>query len=156
MLDKIDKEILYELQDNFPLVSRPYLYIAKKLKISEEEIIRRIKRMKKEGIIRRICASLRHRELGYLHNPLVCLKVKEEKADKIGEALAQIEEITHCYKRKIVPGKWEYNIYFVIHCKDRGECDRKLKEILNKIEFESYKVMYSTKEYKKTYKRIAK
>ena len=53
-LDQIDKRILDILQANFPLVSRPYAEIGQRLGLDEEEVLRRVRIMRKNGIIRRI------------------------------------------------------------------------------------------------------
>ncbi|MCZ7373098.1 MAG: Lrp/AsnC family transcriptional regulator, partial [Candidatus Methanoperedens sp.] len=53
-LDEIDKKILNEIQLDFPLVHRPFRQLGEKLGIEEAEVITRIKRLSKDGAIRRI------------------------------------------------------------------------------------------------------
>lgn len=152
-MDETDKEILNLLQDDVPLISRPFLEVAKKLKIGEEEVIRRIRRMMNEGIVRRFSASIRHRKLGITANPLVAWKVPKERIEEVGEKFASFEEVTHCYERAAVPGKWEYNIYTMIHGYDRNDVKKTAKKLSDAVGVKDYELLYSSKEFKKIYKR---
>ena len=62
-LDNIDKQILNDIQWTFPLVERPFLELANKYHITEEEVIHRIKKLKDIGIIRQISAIFDTRKL---------------------------------------------------------------------------------------------
>ena len=57
-MDGLDKEILNEIQWTFPLVPQPYTEIAKKFKISEDDLMQRITALKKSGVIRQLSAIL--------------------------------------------------------------------------------------------------
>ncbi|MFQ5816042.1 MAG: siroheme decarboxylase subunit beta [Candidatus Hydrothermarchaeaceae archaeon] len=154
-LDDIDKKILIAMQDNVPLVSRPFLVVAEEMGLSEGEVIGRVRRMMDEGIVRRFSASIRHRKLGITANPMVAWKVPSDRVEEVGSKMASFEEVTHCYERPIVPGKWEYNVFTMIHGYERrsvGETARKISEATG---VGDYRLLYSTKEYKKTYKRYS-
>ncbi len=153
LLDDTDKKIIRILQDNFPLTSRPYLEAAKKLGISEEEVIKRIKRLKKLGIVRRISANVRHRLIGIKANAMVAWKVPEEKVEEVGKMLASFSEVTHCYERETVKGVWDYNIFTMIHGYTKDEVEEIVRKISEKIGIKDYIMLYSVKEYKKTYKK---
>ena len=53
-LDAIDKEILNDIQWSFPLVERPFLEMANKYQLKEEEVLYRTQRLKDIGIIRAV------------------------------------------------------------------------------------------------------
>ena len=53
-LDPTDKRILNRIQSDFPLTRRPYQTIAEDLDLSEDEVLKRVARLKEKGIIRRI------------------------------------------------------------------------------------------------------
>lgn len=154
-LDEADEKILILLQDHFPMVSRPFLDASEKLGISEDEIIERIRGMMKSGIIRRFSAAIRHRKLGITENPMIALKVPEERVEDVGKMISSFDEVTHCYERPTVPGKWEYNVFAMVHGYDRKEVEEIVKKIVDAIEISDYMLLYSTTEYKKTYKRYA-
>jgi DNA-binding Lrp family transcriptional regulator len=152
-LDAIDEEILRLMQDDIPLVSRPFLTVAEKLGISEEEVIRRVRRLVDKGVVRRFSASIRHRKLGIKVNPLIAWKVPRERVEEVGEKLAGYEEVTHCYERAVVPGKWEYNLYTMVHGYDRESVEKLAEKLSKAIGIKDYQMLYSNREYKKTYKR---
>jgi DNA-binding Lrp family transcriptional regulator len=154
-LDDIDKKILIALQDNVPLVPRPFLVVGNELGLSEDEVIRRVKRMMDDGVVRRFSASIRHRKLGITANPMVAWKVPSDRVEEVGKKMASFEEVTHCYERPIVPGKWEYNLFTMIHGYDRKSVEEITKRISEATGISDYNLLYSIKEYKKTYKRYA-
>lgn len=151
-MDETDKKILALLQDDFPLVSRPFLAASEKLGIPENEIIDRVKKMMDSGIVRRFSAAIRHRKLGITANPMLAFKVPAERVGEMGEKLAAFEEVTHCYERPAIPGKWEYNVFAMVHGYDREEVGRIIKKLADAVKCE-YAVLYSTREFKKTFKR---
>ena len=154
-MDEVDKKILALLQDDFPVVSRPFLEASERLGVSEDEIIDRIKAMMERGVIRRFSASIRHRKLGITANPLLAFKVPAERVKEVGETLSAFEEVTHCYERLTVPGTWDYNVFAMVHGYDIGEVEKIVEKIAKEIGVEDFELLYSTKEFKKTYKRYA-
>lgn len=154
-LDEVDRKILILLQEDFPLVSRPFQEASEKLGIPEDEIIDRVKKMMESGIVRRFSASIRHRKLGITANPLLAFKVPAERVEEVGEKLSAFDEVTHCYERLTVPGKWEYNVFAMVHGYDRKEVEKTVEKIASEVGIKDYKLLYSTKEFKKTYKRYA-
>lgn len=152
-LDEVDKQILGHMQDDIPLVSRPFLVVAEKLGLGEDEVIARVKRMLDEGVVRRFSASIRHRKLGIGMNPMVAWMVPAERVEEVGERMASFEEVTHCYARATVPGKWEYNMFTMVHGYDKGSVEEIAERISKAVGIRDYRMLYSTKEYKKTYRR---
>ncbi len=64
-LDKKDRQILYELDRN---ARQPLSKIAKKVSLSRESILYRLKRYHKEGIIRNYLTIINTSRLGYTHH----------------------------------------------------------------------------------------
>ncbi len=152
-LDSIDEDILRIMQDDIPLVSRPFKVVADKLGVSEEEVMERVRKMIKAGIVRRFSASIRHRKLGIKANPMIVWKVPEERVEEVGRLFASFDEVTHCYERATAPGKWEYNVYTMIHGYDTGSVEKLAEKLAKAAGLNDYMMLYSVKEYKKTYKR---
>jgi DNA-binding Lrp family transcriptional regulator len=122
-MDKIDGQILRELQDNFPLSERPYRVIADRLQISEEELWDRIQRMLDEGLIRRMGASFDSNKFGF-RSTLAAVSVEPELVYRAAEIIGQFSEVTHSYLRKDV-----FNIWFTIIAVD----DKRIEDILEQI-----------------------
>ncbi len=69
-MDEIDKKILKSTQDGIPIVSEPFKQIAKELTLPEVEVLRRLEKLLKDGVIRRFGASIGHRAIGITANAM--------------------------------------------------------------------------------------
>jgi DNA-binding Lrp family transcriptional regulator len=148
MLDDLDKKIIVVMQEEFPLVSEPYLEIAEKLGISEDELLKRLKGYYQSGKIRKMGAVLRHREVGYAANALCAWIVPEERIKEIGEMLAKDTVVSHCYARVSQPD-WPYNFYTMLHAHTREQCKVIAQEIAERVGIQEYIMLFSTREWKK-------
>lgn len=107
-LDLLDKRILNDIQWTFPLSDRPFLKISKSYDISETEIIQRISKLKKKGLIRQINAIFDTRRLGY-KSALIAFSVKPEKVDFVANKINEHPGVSHNYERN-----HEFNIWFTL------------------------------------------
>jgi len=118
--DDLDMTLMSYLQAGIPIEADPYREISEKLGLSRQEIISRLKRLHEDGIIRRLGASIVPSKLGYDANGMVVCEVSRDKISQVGEYIASLKEITHCYERKIIPNIWNYNLFFMIHVLSRS------------------------------------
>lgn len=123
--DKTDLAILTALQEDFPLVSRPWEAIAERLGIPETEIISRMKMLKDAGIIRDISPVLESRSLGLHAATLVALHVPEERMDEIAAIISSYAEVSHNFQRDHY-----YSLWFTIAAQNGEEIHNVLDEIL--------------------------
>lgn len=125
--DQTDLAILNALQDDLPLVSRPWKAIADRLGMTETGLIDRMKRMEEAGIIRGISPVLESRHLGLHAATLVAIHVPEESVDEIAAIISSYPEVSHNFQRDHY-----YSLWFTIAAKN-GEGIRKvLDEILER------------------------
>jgi len=149
MLTQIEKKIIHYIQDDIPLTEAPFAHIAEQVGISEEECISIIDNMKKQGIIRRFGATLRHQQAGYDSNVMVAWNIPEDKIDEAGAVFSSFRNVSHCYYRPS-KGDWPYNIYTMIHGKKLEE-NEQLAEKMSEISgMKDYILLPSIKELKKT------
>lgn len=149
MLSVFDKKIIRRLQESIPITATPYKDMANELNIDEGDLIDRIKYYNKTGILKRIGAILYHRRVGFKANAMVVWKVNERDINMFGNYMASFSEVSHCCQRKIF-SFWNYQLYTMIHAKDREKCNNIIKNISYNTEIVDYKILYSTKELKKT------
>lgn len=149
MLSQLDKTIIIRLQDELPLVSQPYNSIAEELGITEKELLDKIKKLQKEGILRRFGASLYHRKAGYSSNAMVVWIVPEEKTEEAGKIMSYFAQVSHCYQRS-TSLDWPYNIYTMVHAKTKQECNEIVCKMADAIQIYEYELLYSTMEVKKS------
>ena len=126
IMDNTDKKLLDVIQGEFPLTGKPYGDIASLLGTSEDDVILRLKRLKDEGIIRRIGAIFESRKLGY-RSTLCAVKVPDQRVDEVARMINEYTEVTHNYLRE-----HNYNIWFTITARSRQELDGIMAEIREK------------------------
>jgi DNA-binding Lrp family transcriptional regulator len=122
-IDEIDRAILNRIQSDFPIISRPYLSIAQNLHLSEEQVMKRLKRLKKEGIIRRIGGNFVPEKLGFV-STLCAAKVSRDKIDSFARTVNRYPGVTHNYRRDN-----KYNIWFTFIAQSMDEIKKNLENI---------------------------
>jgi siroheme decarboxylase len=152
-VDDSDLQLLKLAQSGVPITSQPYLAWAKELGWSEEEVIRRLSDLEKEGIIRRFAATIGHRALGILANAMIAWQVPDSDVEAVGLIFASFEEVTHCYERFTGPN-WPYNLYTMVHSRSRDDCIKIALRLSQASGMNEYRILFSEKEYKKTSARI--
>lgn len=148
-LTKTDEEIIKALQEEFPLCAEPYKILAARAGVTEEEFLRRVQELVADKKIRKMGAVLRHREVGFKFNALCVWEVPPENLDAVAKIMSSHPAVSHCYDRNTAPD-WNYNLYTMIHAKTRAECDAIISELAAISGVQSYQVLYSKKEWKKT------
>lgn len=116
-----DLAILGAIQDGLPLVPRPYKAIGAVLGMEEVEVIARLKRMRREGTIKRFGLIVRHRRLGYTANAMVVWDIPNDRVDEVAARLARHQPVTLCYRRPRRLPDWPYNLFCMIHGRSRDE-----------------------------------
>lgn len=125
-MDEIDKTILNIIQTDFPVDTKPFDLLAKRVGIGEDEVLKRIKKLKETGIIRRIGAVFDTRKLGFA-STLCAARVSEEKLKKFVEIVNSYPGVTHNYRRSD-----EYNVWFTFMASTEEEVKKSLTEISKK------------------------
>ena len=127
LIDDINRSILNSIQSDFPLTPRPYLTIAEDLGLSEDDVLTRVKRLKKEGFIRRIGGNFVPEKLGFI-STLCAARVPEDKIDSFAVIVNQYPGVTHNYQRNN-----EFNIWFTFIAPSMDE----IRENLGRIRLET-------------------
>jgi DNA-binding Lrp family transcriptional regulator len=149
LLSPLEKRIIHSLQEDLPVVSRPFALVAARHGISEAELIGKIREFVSTGMIRRFGATLRHQHSGFEANAMVVWQVEEERIEEVGGILASFREVTHCYQRRTAPD-WPYRLFTMIHGRSRDECRRLARRMAETTGVESYRLLFTTEELKKT------
>jgi len=141
-MDNIDVDILNIIQSDFPIISSPFLNIAKKVGLTEEDVLRRLKRLKENGIIRRIGANFVPEKLGFV-STLCAAKVPEDKIDFFAEVVNRFPGVTHNYLRDDT-----YNIWFTFIASSMQEIKANLEKIAKETNIKNIINLPSTKVFK--------
>ncbi|MBT8352483.1 MAG: Lrp/AsnC family transcriptional regulator [Deltaproteobacteria bacterium] len=149
MLTKLEKKIIASIQEDIPVKSRPYLEISQKLKISEETLLETLQGLCDRGVIRRFGATIRHQKSGFAANAMVAWIVDEDRVDEVGVKMASFRQVSHCYRQN--PNEqWPYNLYTMIHAKDKDTCQETARQMSRETSVKDYKLLFSRRELKKT------
>lgn len=122
-MEKIDKKILDRLQTGLKLEASPFQKIAKELGIEAEELLERVKKLKKDGYIRRLGGVFRSSRLGY-KSTLVALELEEENFYQVAEVINQHPGVTHNYRRD-----HELNLWFTLSTASELDREKFLAQI---------------------------
>lgn len=122
-MDDVDRAIINEIQSDFPITARPFQELGRRFHLSEEEAFDRVKRLKEEGVIRRIGGNFNSKKLNFT-STLCAAKVPEERLADFVEAVNRYPGVTHNYLRN-----HDYNVWFTFIAENMAYIDNALNEI---------------------------
>jgi DNA-binding Lrp family transcriptional regulator len=149
-LDETDEALIKAIENGLPICSRPYAEIARRLQVSEQEVMTRLASMKQHGLIKRLGVVVRHRELGYRANAMLVWDVPDERVSELGRCLSQYDFITLCYRRPRVLPDWPYNLFCMIHGKSRADVLQRIDWLIEQCQLQSlpHHVLFSRRRFK--------
>lgn len=148
-MDRVDVSILRVISGDLEISQNFYGDLAESVGIEEEELLVRLENMSRAGYIKRIAPVIKHRNTDYRHNGLAAFRVSESQKANLIRLLTKEKHISHVYERRTHPN-WKFNIYGMTHGKSREEVETVIQNLLKCISVEDYKILYSTREFKKT------
>ena len=148
-LSDFDIEAIRELQEDLPMISRPFDAMAERLGITVQQLFEVAREFEERQIMRRYSAVLHHRKAGFKANGMGVWKVPEERSEEVGIRMAAHPAVTHCYERPTFPD-WPYTHFTMIHATSKAGCEKVANEISEATDITDYLMLYSTREYKKT------
>ena len=129
-LDAPDKRLVGAVRDGLSLTARPYRVVADRIGLSEAQVMERLRRLRRRGVIAHMGMVVGRAELGCPECALVLFDVPRARVDTVGERLAAAAPITRCYRRTRRPPFWPYNLYCTLHGRNRAEVMSRVDELL--------------------------
>jgi len=150
ILDSLDCRLIDTLSDGLPLCPRPYLEIGRALDLSEADTIQRIDSLRRSGVIKRFGIIVRHRELGYRANAMVVWDIPDDQVEAIGARMGACDGISLCYLRPRRPPAWNFNLFCMLHGKDRQAVLGLLDDIIHDLHLDEFdhQVLFSQQRFK--------
>ena len=76
--------------------------------------------------------------------------VPDEEADHFGTRLATCDGVNLCYRRRRAGSRWRFNLYCMLHGRDRVEVRERLRIIAGRCGLERFphEVLFSTQRFK--------
>ena len=145
-----DRELIKCVQQGLPVVSRPYAAIAEQLGIPEQAVIRRLRRLIDNGAIKRFGVVVRHRELGYRANGMVVWDIPDDRVEELGNCIGSFSSVTLSYRRPRRLPAWPYNLFTMVHGRDRDEVETRVAEIVERCGLREipHTILFSTRRFK--------
>jgi len=142
-LSEPDRRLAARVAEGLPLEPRPFAAYA----LPEAEVIATLQRWLDSGVIRRIGAVVRHRRLGYEANAMVVWDVPDEKGGDDGRRLAADPAVTLCYRRARALPDWPYNLYCMVHGRERAAVTQTIERLCTQHGMGKYPraVLFSTR-----------
>ncbi|MCP5279868.1 MAG: Lrp/AsnC family transcriptional regulator [Thiobacillus sp.] len=119
-LESADYTVATVLENGLELISRPYASLAARCGMGEVAFMARLERLLALSVIRRFGVVVRHRELGYTANAMVVWDIPDARVAEAGRLLAAQAGVTLCYQRPRRLPDWPYNLFSMVHGKDRA------------------------------------
>ena len=121
-LSELDRRLLNDFQQDFPLSPTPYADIAQGLGITEEEVLARLAAFKRDGTVSRVGAVVRPNTVGV--STLAAMAVPPEKLEAVAAIVSGYTEVNHNYERE-----HRMNLWFVATAPDAVRLHTVLDEI---------------------------
>lgn len=123
IMDSLDRKILNIVQREFPLNARPFKVLGARVGMDEDDVLERIRRLKNNGIVRRIGAVFDTGNLGFT-STLCAAKVPAGRMEQFVGVVNSYRGVTHNYLRE-----HEYNVWFTFIATTGGEIEKSLLDI---------------------------
>ncbi|MBQ0746988.1 MAG: AsnC family protein [Marinobacter sp.] len=139
-----------QLEQGLPLAPRPYLALAERTGLSEQEVMNAITQWQSDGLIKRFGLVVKHRTLGYTANAMVVWDIADEQVQALGKAMAAVPFITLCYQRPRRLPDWPYNLFCMIHGTNRERVLAQLDSLITEHSLQQvqHSVLFSNKAYR--------
>ena len=163
-ISKFDEEILKGLQKGLKVVARPFEFISDD-DFEVADGLLHIEEMIYEGIISRLGAIVNHHKLGFVANAMFVCKVSEAKVIKVGQKLAKLNLVSHCYERRTFKGceprgvhsrpepyvvqGWPYNLYAMMHGRSMADIQRVVEKFVRRQGIEKWELLETEEKLKK-------
>lgn len=127
--DALDRALVTSLQEGLPCIERPYHAVGRTLGVPPGRVIARLRAMLASGAIRRIAAVPNHYRLGWTANGMSVWDVDDALVDVLGERVAALDCVSHCYRRSRHLPEWPYNLFAMVHGRSREEVSAKVARV---------------------------
>lgn len=145
-----DAAMIAALQSGLPLVSRPYETLGQQAGMRESDVIKRLQELQTISVIKRFGVVVRHHELGFSANAMVVWDIPDEQVAAFGQCIGEVDYVTLCYRRPRHLPQWRYNLFCMIHGKDRGTVLDLVSDMRERCGLQSFQneVLFSRKRFK--------
>lgn len=146
VLSDDERALLAALQNGLPLVPQPFAELG----LPQQQALATLTRWCISGIIKRFGIIVRHHELGYNANAMVVWDVPDAIVSAAGQRIAATGLVSLCYRRPRQLPLWPYNLFCMMHGKDRAEVELRIASLIASCELEEFPrdILFSQRRFK--------
>jgi DNA-binding Lrp family transcriptional regulator len=122
-MDQIDRDIINGLHGGLAICERPYLEAAQRLGLDEGELLARLARLLKDGVLTRVGPLYQIERMGGAFT-LAALHAPAGDFERVAQRVNALPQVAHNYARD-----HDLNMWFVIATETPGEIDEVIKTI---------------------------
>ena len=148
VLSELETTVIRTVQEDLPLVERPFAAIAEPLGYTEDELLGALRSFLDRKLMRRFAAVMNHRNAGFKANAMGVWAVPEDELVEIGPQMAGFSAVSHCYRRPTYDD-WPYTVFTMVHGRTARDCEATIAAISDETGVDDYALLWSIKEYKK-------
>lgn len=148
VLSDLEVATIRIVQEDLPLVERPFAAQAAEVGTDEETLLASIRSFKERKLMRRFAAVMNHRSAGFKANAMGVWAVPDDELEEIGPQMAGFALVSHCYRRPTYED-WPYSVFTMVHGQNARECEKTIAAIRDETGVDDYALLWSVKEYKK-------
>ena len=152
-----DRALIGAMQTGLPLCPRPFEALAQSVGSTQDAVLQRIADWLADGTLKRFGVVLRHHELGFTANAMVVHDIPDALVSELGQRLGQHPGVTLCYRRPRVEGQWRYNLFCMLHGRERTQVEQQIAELRERFALQDYPhaVLFSRERFKQQGARYA-
>ncbi|MET0068514.1 MAG: hypothetical protein ABW096_00640 [Candidatus Thiodiazotropha sp.] len=156
-LDDLDRRIIAETQQGLPLTHDPCQTLAWRIGCWPSDVVTRIDSMLQSGVIRRTGLVPNHYRLGFRGNGMTVWNIPDDRLREAGERIGAMDFVSHCYARPRHLPDWPYNLFAMVHGRDREDVMLKVGELSQQLRVcnQGHEVLFSSAVLKKSGMRLS-
>ncbi|MAX93284.1 MAG: AsnC family protein [Pseudomonas sp.] len=145
------------LEAGLPLAARPYQVLAERIGANEEAVLGQVRDWSESGLFRRVGLVLKHRAMGFRANAMLVMNIPDDQVDEVGRKLGQAAGVNLCYQRPRRLPDWPYNLFCMVHGREREQVCRLIGEMLAEhgLSDVPHQLLFSTRAFKQCGGRYA-
>lgn len=132
-MDSLDRKIINELQEGFPVSDHPYAEVAEKLGTTETVLLQKLGQLLDDGLLSRFGPMYHAEQLGGALT-LCAMQVPEAVFDVVADEVNRFPQVAHNYERE-----HRLNMWFVL----ATETPEELQDTLDAIETKTGHQVYN-------------
>lgn len=122
-LNDAERQVLNQIQSDFPIDPRPYKVLGQRLGMTEDEAVAIVRGLRERGVIRRIGGNFSSVSLGY-SSTLCAARVPEDQLEVFVAEVNKYPGVTHNYRRD-----HDLNVWFTFIAPSMDDIENSLRAI---------------------------